>query len=126
VRRTGEWSPECRRVVPLGDVKEGAWLLGVNRRGAVRWATVSRVVRHAPPREISWRVLTNRSVWTYRTEPGGTGTLLVQTRATPQGVSAFARWFTRTLLGGQKAHDDELEAGMTDGLQRIKQLAETG
>ena len=126
VRRTSEWSPECRRVVPLGQVKEGTLLLGMNRREAVRWVTVSRVVRHAPPHEISWRVMTNGSVWTYRTESTTTGTLLVQTRATPHGIGAFARGFTRILLGGQQAHDDELEAGMRAGLQRIKQLAEHG
>jgi hypothetical protein len=34
VRRTGEWSPECRRVVPLGRVRNGTWLIGFNRRGA--------------------------------------------------------------------------------------------
>jgi uncharacterized protein YndB with AHSA1/START domain len=124
VRRTGEWSPECRRVVPLGDVGQGALLLGVNRRGTVRWVTLSRVVRYAPPHEISWRVLTNGSVWTYRTGPTPTGTLLTQTRTTPRGIGAFARGFTRTLLGGQQAHDDELEAGMSDGLQRIRRLAE--
>lgn len=124
VRRTGEWSPECHRVIPLGGVTQGGWLLGFNRRGAVRWATVSRVVRHAPPREISWRVLTNRSIWSYRVEPTGAGTTLVHTRVTPRGISAFARGFTRLLLGGQRAHDEELETGMEAGLQQIKHLAE--
>jgi Polyketide cyclase / dehydrase and lipid transport len=124
VRRTGEWSPECRKVVPLGAVGAGTWLLGLNRRGAVRWPTLSRVVRHAPPSEISWRVTTNRAVWTYRAEPTATGTRLEQTRETPEGVTGFAAWFTRRLLGGQQVHDDELEAGMTAGLHRIRELVE--
>jgi uncharacterized protein YndB with AHSA1/START domain len=33
LRRMGEWSPECRRMVAWGGVREGAWVLGVNRRG---------------------------------------------------------------------------------------------
>jgi uncharacterized protein YndB with AHSA1/START domain len=124
VRRTGEWSPECTRVVPVGDVREGGWLVGFNRRGRVRWATVSRIVRVVPEREIAWKVLTNRSVWTYRLEPAAGGTRITETRETPRGIGRFARAFTRVLLGGQRAHDDELEAGMTQGLKRIKALAE--
>lgn len=125
VRRTGEWSPECARVVPLGRPRRGVFLLGFNRRAKVRWTTVSRVGRYEPEREISWTVLTNRSEWTYRLEPQAEGTRLTETRRTPRGEGAFAVWFTERLLGGQAAHDDELEAGMKAGLERIKHLAES-
>jgi uncharacterized protein YndB with AHSA1/START domain len=124
VRRTGEWSPECRRVLPLGPVRTGALLLGVNRRGRVGWATVSRVVTWAPGREIGWRVLTNRAEWRYLVEPAGSGSTLTQTRRTPRGEGRFALWFTRRLLGGQAGHDAELECGMRDGLVTIAALAE--
>ena len=40
----------------------------------------------------------------------------------PAGVGNFARLFTRVLLGGQVPHDDELEAGMRRGLERIRDL----
>ncbi len=124
VRRTGEWSPECVRVVPVGGPRRGRLLLGVNRRAKVRWATVSRIHVYEPEREIGWTVLTNRSEWTYRLEPHDMGTRLTETRRTPRGEGKFALWFTELLLGGQLPHDDELEAGMRTGLERIRNLAE--
>jgi uncharacterized protein YndB with AHSA1/START domain len=124
MRRTPEWSPECRRVLPLGTVRQGGWLLGFNRRKHVWWATVSRIVSYNYPDDIGWRVITNGSIWSYRLTPRPAGTLLEQNRQTPHGVSAFARGFTRLLLGGQRIHDDELEDGMRRGLARIKRIAE--
>lgn len=124
VRRTGEWSPECFKVVPFGVVRPGTWLFGLNRRGGTRWPTLSRIVRFEPDHEIGWAVVTNGAVWTYRLEPSESGTRLTETRETPDGVRAFARFFTRSFLGGQRAHDDELEAGMAEGLQRIKAAVE--
>ena len=124
VRRTGEWSPECRRVVPLGAVRSGTWLIGLNRRAKVGWATVSRVTAYEPEAVIGWRVLTNRAEWRYQLQPSSTGTAMTQTRATPRGVGRFAAWFTRVFLGGQASHDDELEGGMSQGLAQIKAIAE--
>lgn len=119
LRRTPQWSPECRRVVPVRD-----WLIGFNRRGRVVWATLSRVTRRDAGREIAWRVLTNRSVWTYRLEPIADGTRLTETRDTPDGVVGVAAWFTKMFLGGRAVHDAELEAGMASGLERIKAIVE--
>jgi polyketide cyclase/dehydrase/lipid transport protein len=124
VRRTGEWSPECRRVLPLGQVRVGALLVGVNRRGRVRWVTLSRVISCETDREIGWRVLTNRSEWRYRLAATPAGTAVTQTRRTPRGEGRFALWFTRAFLEGQAAHDAELAEGMARGLERIRQLAE--
>ena len=124
VRRTGEWSPECSRVLPLGPLGVGALLIGLNHRKRVRWATLSRVITYTPEREIGWRVLTNRSEWRYQLRPNSDGTSITHTRRTPRGESRFALWFTRALLGGQACHDAELEHGMGQGLQRIKALAE--
>ena len=124
VRRTGEWSPECRRVLPLGPVRVGALLVGLNRRGRVHWATLSRVTAYAPEREIGWRVLTNGAEWRYELRPEGAGTSVVQTRRTPRGEGRFALWFTRAFLGGQVDHDTELERGMADGLEKIRAIAE--
>lgn len=126
IGRTGEWSPECSRVIPVGRVSPGGWFVGVNRRGPVRWATVSRIVAFDVARRIAWKVLTNGSVWSYCLEPAGDVTRLIETRETPHGVYRFARWFTRRFLGGQRDHDAELEAGMAAGLRRIKQLVEAG
>lgn len=124
VRRTGEWSPECVRFVPVGGPRRGSFLIGINRRAKVRWATISRIHVYQLEREIGWTVLTNRSEWTYCLEPRGEGTHLTESRRTPRGEGTFAVWFTERLLGGQSPHDDELEAGMRTGLDRIKQLSE--
>jgi hypothetical protein len=124
VRRTGEWSPECVRVRPLGRVRRGAFLIGFNRRGRARWATLSRVVRFEPDQEIAWHVLTNKSVWSYTLRPTERGCELTSARRTPDGVGRVAALFTSAFLGGQAAHDTELEAGMRSGLERIKALAE--
>jgi hypothetical protein len=124
LRRTGEWSPECRHVVPLGRLRRGALLLGLNRRGRVRWATLSRVTAFSPGREIAWVVLTNRSEWRYELRPTPTGTTITQTRRTPRGEGRFALLFTLVLLGGQAGHDAELEQGMEEGLRRIAALVE--
>lgn len=122
LRRTGEWSPECTHVWPLGKVRRGSWLVGENRRGRVRWVTLSRIVRFQSEQELAWHVLTNGSRWTYRLESVPGGTQITQTRETPHGVSSFARWFTERFLGGQDGHDDDLEVGMASGLQRINAL----
>jgi uncharacterized protein YndB with AHSA1/START domain len=122
--RTPQWSPECTRVVPLGRIREGSFMLGLNRRGGIRWATLSQITRHQPDQEIAWVVRTNRSRWTYQLEGTGTGVRLVETRETPKGVGSIARWFTRAFLGGEAGHDDELEHGMASGLERIKAIVE--
>jgi hypothetical protein len=124
VRRTGEWSPECRRVVPLGRVRNGTWLIGFNRRGGTRWPTLSRVVRFEPDAEIAWRVMTNKAIWSYTLRATSFGCVLSSARRTPDGIGRFASFFTRRYLGGQAAHDAELQAGMRSGLERIKALVE--
>ena len=124
VRRTGEWSPECFKVIAFGAVRVGTLLLGLNRRGRAVWATLSRIVRFEPEHQIGWVVLTNGAVWTYRLEPTDSGTRLIETRETPTGVKPFARLFARSFLGGERAHDDELEDGMAEALNRIKTAVE--
>jgi hypothetical protein len=99
-------------------------LLGVNARGRVRWATLSRVSRWSPGREIGWVVLTNRAEWCYALTATAAGTSVTETRRTPRGEGRFALAFTRVLLGGQARHDDELERGMAAGLRRIRDLVE--
>ena len=124
VRRTREWSPECRRVVPFGTVEVGRLFLGVNRRGLVTWATLSRITTYQVEREIGWLVLTNRAEWSYLLQAAGDGTRVTQTRRTPRGVASVATSFAKHLLGGVSGHDDELEAGMHAGLRRIKEIAD--
>jgi Polyketide cyclase / dehydrase and lipid transport len=122
--RTGEWSPECARVVPFGSPGVGRLMLGMNHRRAVWWITLSRVTAYQVEHEIAWVVLTNRARWGYRLESTEAGTRLTHTRRTPRGVAPLATWFANHCLGGMRSHDDELEEGMHAGLRRIKELAE--
>ncbi|SDJ22168.1 Polyketide cyclase / dehydrase and lipid transport [Frankineae bacterium MT45] len=125
VRRTGEWSPECVSVTPIGRLRAGSFLLGRNRRGRIRWVTLSRVTECEPAAAIAWTVLTNRSRWRYELQTDANGTTVIETRRTPRGESRFALWFTRVFLEGQAVHDDELESGMAAGLGRIKRIVES-
>jgi hypothetical protein len=125
VRRTGEWSPECLRVVPMGGVRRDWFLIGWNHRGRTGWPTLSRITRFEPGTHIAWRVLTNSSVWSYTLQATGSGCALSCARRTPDGIGRFAGWFTRRYLGGQAGHDAELQAGMRTGLERIKSITES-
>jgi uncharacterized protein YndB with AHSA1/START domain len=77
--RMGEFSPECRRVTWVGDVREtvvGARFRGVNRRGPNVWATASQYVEVVPGRRVAWesRFLgLPVSRWQYDVEPGADG-----------------------------------------------------
>ncbi|MCE1178085.1 MAG: SRPBCC family protein [Micrococcales bacterium] len=124
IRRTGEWSPECRRVLLLGPRAVGTPFVGINQRGLVVWPTTSTITALEEGRRIAWRVNENGSTWSYTLEPTATGTRVVQRRETPDGVSAFAAAFTGLLLGGNEGHGDELERGMQRGLERIKAIVE--
>ncbi len=127
VRRTGEWSPECRKVVVLGDgaVGVGTRFVGINRRGFLVWPTRSRVTAYDVGRRIEWRVLDNGALWSYDLEPAGPGaTRLTSRRRTPHGVKDFAARFTELFLGGNPEHTVELEDGMRRSLGRIRELAE--
>ncbi|XVX20691.1 SRPBCC family protein [Actinomycetota bacterium] len=124
IRRTGEWSPECRRVLLLGPRAAGTRFVGINQRGLVIWPTTSTITELDEGERIAWRVNENGSIWSYTLEPTASGTRVVQRRETPAGVSAFASAFTGLLLGGNEGHGDELERGMQRGLERIKLIVE--
>ena len=126
LRRMGEWSPECRRMVAWGGVREGAWVLGVNRRGPMVWPTNSRITRYEPPTAIAWRVLENGTEWSYQLTPTDSGTRLTERRVAPAGVTPLGRAFARVFLGGPRGHDVELLEGMQTSLRRIRTEVERG
>ncbi|MEI2776628.1 MAG: SRPBCC family protein [Tetrasphaera sp.] len=124
VRRTGEWSPECRKVLARGPVSEGSRIVGLNRRGLIVWPTTAKVVRCEPGKAIAWRVTENGTTWSYELEPSATGTRLTERREASAGVTRLSATFTAALLGGNDEHSDELEQGMRAGLATIKQIVE--
>jgi uncharacterized protein YndB with AHSA1/START domain len=126
--RMGEWSPECRRVIVFGSPREGAHLVGLNRRRWAMWPTNSRIVRYEPGRAIAWKVFTNRSTWSYELEPiEGGRTRLIERRDMPtEGLPPFAAFFAKVFLDGVDNHDGELQEGMRATLDRIKSEVERG
>jgi uncharacterized protein YndB with AHSA1/START domain len=123
--RMASWSPQVVGTRVLGgEVRLGTSAVNLNRRGLLMWPTRSRVVRFDPPRDFAFRVAENATVWGFRLEPDGPGTRLVQTREAPEGISRFASFFTRALLGGQESFTVELRRGMRQTLVRIRDEAE--
>ncbi len=124
VRRMGEWSPECRRVIVLGSPKQGLGtkILGVNRRGWAVWPTTSKVVRFEPGRAVAWKTRESDATWTYELSATAGGTTLTGRRELPSytiGTKAMA-----PLIGGAQGHDAELAEGIRTTLERIKVTVE--
>jgi hypothetical protein len=120
-----EFSPELRRVVPLGRRTSGvgARILGINRRGLAVWPTTSRVTRWEPCRAVAWRTRESGATWVYELRPTAGG----GTRVTSRRV--LAAWSPGTallapLIGGAAGHDRELAEGMATTLERIKAAIE--
>lgn len=125
LKRMGEWSPQCTRMVVIGgEVKQGARTINVNKQGWKRWPTTSKIVAFEPDRLLAFQVLENRSVWTYELEATASGTRLTESRKTPRGVSKVSKVLTNTMLGGTPSFEAELATGIRHTLERIKVEAE--
>ena len=127
LRRTGEWSPECRKVLVWGGgaVHRGSRITGFNRRKLVWWPTNSKIHLYADGHAIGWTVLENRTRWSYRLGAEGGGTRLTERREAPEGISRLGHLYAQVFLGGQAEHTDELVEGMRTSLVRIKAIAES-
>lgn len=126
LERMAEWSPECRMMKVLGAAREGAHVIGVNKRGLAVWPTNSRIVRYEPGRAIAWRVYENRTTWSYELDETPTGTTITERRVAPQGISTASKLLSKAVLGGVENHDAEPLEGMQAGLARIRTAVERG
>jgi uncharacterized protein YndB with AHSA1/START domain len=121
------WSPELRRIIWLGAAKGpavGARFLGVNRHGAVPWATLSKVSKCDDQSAIEWEVSTSAMRWGYRFEdlPDG-GTRVTEYREPYKHRNAAISAITKSgLIGRQR--EDLMRAGMQITLERVKAAAE--
>lgn len=124
--RMPDWSPELVAMVPLktGGLRVGQWYLGVNRRKAVVWPTRSVVVEVEPGRVVSWETRTSGALWIWELAPEGSGTRVVHRRPVPRRLTRVGGLVAGALLGGAEGHADELEAGMAQTLDRLKQAVE--
>ncbi len=127
LRRMGEWSPQCKKmIVRGGEVKQGARTININRQGWKVWPTRSYVKVFEPERELALKIAENGTVWTYELEPTATGTRLTEHRTAPNGVSSLSNMLTKNVLGGTENFEAELEEGIAETLRHIKAAAEQG
>ncbi len=126
LKRMGEWSPQCRRmIIRGGEIAQGTRTININRQGWKFWPTRSYVKVFEPERELALKVAENGTVWTYRLEAlDGGRTRLTESRTAPNGVSNLSNLLTKHVLGGTDAFETELEQGIAHTLQRIKSEVE--
>jgi uncharacterized protein YndB with AHSA1/START domain len=124
--RMPQWSPQCRVMKPLGPLRPGTRTINLNRRNLLFWPTTSTITEVLPERKLAFRIPLNTSVWSYELEPTATGTRLVETRRTDNGVTAVSKAVTNAALGGVPSFEKELLEGMNLSLARIKAAAEKG
>lgn len=124
--RLSEWSPQVVKSFLLGGrpLRQDSRLLNLNRKGLLVWPTRSQVVRFEPGHEIAWRIAENGATWSFTLEPSAAGTLLVQRREAPHGISPLSVALTDKFLGGQGPFQAELQAGMRQTLAQVARLAE--
>ncbi|MET4048062.1 polyketide cyclase [Rhodococcus sp. 1163] len=127
LKRMGEWSPQCKLMKVFGgDVRRGTTTLNINRKGLLVWPTRSKVIEFEPNKKIAFRVLDNKTIWSYSLTPNGTGTSVVEKREAPSGTTAISSFLVKNVLGGSDRFDIELVDGMNKTLQRIKAETEKG
>ena len=107
-----------------GPFRVGERFIGWNRRKAVVWPTISRVISVDPGRELSWLTETSGALWTYTLTETDGATVLRETRQMPSGAPRFATMFGDLLLGGMGDHADELETHVSVTLAWIKDRVE--
>ena len=126
VTRMGEWSPQVVRSWVLGGpVTLGSRFINLNQQGRKRWPTNAKVVRFAPHHDFAFRIVENRSIWSFQLEVTPEGaTRVTHRRETPNGTSVLSNFLVRTVLGGQDVFVPELLEGMSQTLERLKVSAE--
>ncbi|GAA1737671.1 SRPBCC family protein [Aeromicrobium alkaliterrae] len=125
LKRMGEWSPQCRRmIIRGGEVTQGTRTININRQGWKFWPTRSYVKVFEPERSLALKIAENGTVWTYDLEPTAAGTRLTESRTAPNGVSNLSNFLSKHVLGGTENFEDELQRGIEDTLARIKHEVE--
>lgn len=127
LRRMGEWSPQCKKmIIRGGEVKQGTRTININRQGWKVWPTRSYVKVFEPEKQLALKIAENGTIWTYELEPTATGTRVTEHRTAPHGVSQLSNVLTKNVLGGTENFEADLEKGMQQTLARIKAAVEQG
>lgn len=119
-----QWSPQCRLMKPIGQVRPGARTVNVNRRGLMFWPTTSRITEFIPEKKLAFRVNENHTVWSYELKPTEAGTRLIETRHAENGTTAVSAFLVERFMGGTPSFEQEMVQGMNASLNRIKAAAE--
>ena len=123
--RMSEWSPQVRKQIVLGrGVKHGTRTFNINGQGKLRWPTTAKVVAFEPNKKLAFKIVENRTVWTYELEPTATGTRLTESRTTPNGTTKFSDFSVDRGLGGAESFEKSLSTGINTTLERIKAAVE--
>ncbi len=125
LRRMPQWSPQCRLMKPIGQLRPGARTVNFNRRGFLFWPTTCRITEVIPEKKLAFRVNENNTVWSYELEPTEAGTRLVETRHAENGTTAVSNFLVGKFMGGVPSFEQELIEGMNASLTRIKSAAES-
>lgn len=126
VTQMGRWSPECWSCTWLDGASGpavGARFKGRNKRGMMRWSTISTVVIADEPAHFAFEVDDSGMRWGYRLEGGETGTHVKEYREKvgPQP------WWVRLAYGAKllgRDPDAIVRQGMSETLKRLKAGAE--
>ncbi|GAA3703538.1 SRPBCC family protein [Gordonia hankookensis] len=126
LKRMGEWSPQCKKmIIRGGTVGLGTRSFNINRRGPLVWPTTAKVVRFSPAKELAFRVAENRTVWSYTIEPSGAGVRLTEKREVGNGTTKVSSFLVDKMMGGTTNFEAELKLGMAETLEKIKRTAES-
>lgn len=126
LRNMPRWSPQVRKtIVRGGEMRAGARLINVNRRGLLFWPTQAMVTEFVPEKRIAFRIKENWTIWSFALSPTADGgTRVVQRREAPKGISDVSVRLTNAVLGGVDDFAGELQRGMHLTLSKIKRDAE--
>lgn len=129
VTRMPEWSPQVQSVrlrTGFDEVSLGAEFTNRNSLGGgLDWTTHATITAYDAPREVAFRVEENWVTWRFALSPTDDGTLLVQRREAPDGISDLSQQLTDGFMGGTEQFSDTMRAGMAETLERIKSAAES-
>lgn len=126
VTQMGRWSPECWSCSWLDGASGpsvGAKFKGRNKRGLVRWSTVSTVVTAEEPKQFTFEVDDSGMRWSYRFEPSALGTKVDESREEIGPKPWFVRAAYAVKILGRDP-DAIVRKGMAETLARLKAGAE--
>lgn len=125
LRNMPQWSPQTRKTFIRGEIKPGAKMFNINRKGLLVWPTQAMVRDFEPEQKVSFRVKENWTTWSFTLEPTADGgTRVTERREAPDGISSLSVGLTKTVFGGMDSFTDDLVQGMQQTLERVKAAAE--